>query len=424
MNTQRSEQLKRVLDVLGSSTAIIATAPILAIAAVTIRLTEGPPVLFRQERVGQYGKPFTILKFRTMTSAPDGAKISSDRDGRITPVGRLLRRWKIDEAPQFFNVVRGDMSLVGPRPEIPHFVNLWDADKRTQILDYRPGITDPTAIAMRNESEILARVENPEQYYINVLLPQKVNGYHKYVISQSTLGDLRILLDTAVAVARPKMQRSAADYPEIPPGPANGPAGEPITFRELEASDAPRAAEVHHASFPHFFLSTLGKPFLRSLYYAFAKDPNTVTVAALRGETLIGIAAGPLHSASYLKKLAKRHSMRFTLGAMPAFLRNPLTILQVATRLRAGNEPPMPANSLLSSICVDVTAQGSGVGQMLLDQWWQRTVERGSSGAYLTTDADSNDRTIRFYQQAGWTKHSSYTTPEGRNMIVMHRELR
>lgn len=191
---------------------LIVLSPVMAVIAVAVRRDSPGPALFRQERIGMGGRPFTMLKFRTMaaTSTPSTAKDSSRDpnvlvtaagDPRVTRVGARLRSSKLDELPQLVNVVRGEMALVGPRPEVARYVALWAEADRQAILSVRPGITDPAAIHLRREEELLAAQDDPERYYRTTLLPQKVAMYRDYVESRTFLGDLRILLQTVASVA-------------------------------------------------------------------------------------------------------------------------------------------------------------------------------------------------------------------------------
>ncbi|WBB81579.1 sugar transferase [Micromonospora sp. WMMD882] len=190
---------KRVFDVAVAAVALLLCSPLLLLIALAVRLEDGGPALFRQERAGRHGRPFRIHKFRTMRVAP-GAAVTSDNDDRITRVGRFLRGSKLDELPQFYDVLVGHMSLVGPRPEVRRYVASWPPPARRRILSVRPGITDPAAITYRNESAELAAVARPEEYYLSVVLPRKVEMYLRYVETRSFLGDLRILVHTVRAV--------------------------------------------------------------------------------------------------------------------------------------------------------------------------------------------------------------------------------
>lgn len=194
---------KRVLDLVLATTGLVATGPALAIIAVAIRLDSAGPVIFVQERVGREGQPFRIYKFRTLHHDSGGALVTASGDRRVTRVGALLRRTKLDELVQLWNVVRGDMSLVGPRPEVPTYAALWPSDLRPLILSVRPGITDPVSIAFRDEADELARVADPEQHYRTVLLPHKARLYAKYVQNRSLVGDVVILVQTVATVLRP-----------------------------------------------------------------------------------------------------------------------------------------------------------------------------------------------------------------------------
>lgn len=192
--------MKRVLDVIASALGLIFTSPVLAVAAIAVKRDSPGPVIFRQQRVGLGGHPFDIWKFRTMRQDAPGAAVTVGDDPRITRSGRFLRSTKLDELPQLVNVLRGDMSLVGPRPEVPYYVDMWPAAAKGQILSVRPGITDPASIEFRRESEELALADDPEAYYVDVVLPRKVALYCDYVDQRSLTGDLVILARTAFSV--------------------------------------------------------------------------------------------------------------------------------------------------------------------------------------------------------------------------------
>ncbi len=167
-----SEIARVVFDRAAAGIGLIILAPLLIVVAVAAAAIDGLPIFFRQRRIGRFGRPFTLLKFRSMQAAP-GPRITVAGDGRVTPLGRVLRRYKIDEIPQLWNVVRGEMSLVGPRPELPEYIEA--ADPRRQfVLDARPGITDLASLLYRDEEEILARSANPECCYREHILPDKL----------------------------------------------------------------------------------------------------------------------------------------------------------------------------------------------------------------------------------------------------------
>lgn len=193
--------MRRVVDVLVSGVCLIVFAPALALIGVAIKLESKGPVIFRQSRVGREDEPFEILKFRTMKEESGGPLVTPGSDPRITQVGRFLRSTKLDELPQLLNVIRGEMALVGPRPEVREYVDLWPKDLKPLILSVRPGITDPAALVYRRESEMLAEADDPERYYREVLLPTKAIMYANYVRTRSIIGDLRILAMTARKVA-------------------------------------------------------------------------------------------------------------------------------------------------------------------------------------------------------------------------------
>ncbi|MCB0885469.1 MAG: sugar transferase, partial [Propionibacteriaceae bacterium] len=177
--------LKRAFDVASSAVGLVVLSPVFLVVAALIKAKDRGPVFFRQERVGLHGRTFRIHKFRTMRVANAGVLITSADDDRITPVGAFLRRTKLDELPQLIDVLRGDMSVVGPRPEVPRYVAMWGDDARAEILSVRPGISDPAAIAFRNEQDVLAAADDPERHYVEVILPQKVAMYLDYVRTRS-----------------------------------------------------------------------------------------------------------------------------------------------------------------------------------------------------------------------------------------------
>lgn len=189
--------MKRLLDIVLSLAAILLSCPLLLTVVAMIRLEGGGPVLFRQERVGLRGRSFHILKFRTMRPDGQGLGITVAGDDRITPLGRRLRSSKLDELPQLFNVLKGEMSLVGPRPELPAYVALWAADDRARVLSVRPGITDFASLIFRQEESLLAAQPDPEDYYRRILVPQKLRLARYYVRTRSCGLDLWLLAQTA-----------------------------------------------------------------------------------------------------------------------------------------------------------------------------------------------------------------------------------
>ena len=191
---------KRLLDVtIAVPLLILLLLPMLVIAAATL-ICSGPPVLFTQERIGRFGRRFRILKYRTMKQGAEQYGTSTVAgDPRITGIGRLLRKWKLDELPQLWNVIRGDMSLVGPRADVPGFMDRLHGEERL-ILRLRPGITGPATLAYRNEEVILAGQRDPEKYNAEVLFPDKVRINRTYLDRLSLADDLRYLTATFAAI--------------------------------------------------------------------------------------------------------------------------------------------------------------------------------------------------------------------------------
>lgn len=190
--------VKRAFDLFCSAVGLVALAPVFTVVAVSIRIDSPGPVFFRQERVGRFGRVFRIHKFRTMRHRPDvgGPSITVGIDSRVTRLGALLRRYKIDELPQLIDVFEGSMSLVGPRPEVPEYVAHYPVEDRDIVLSVRPGITDLASLEFSDESSLLARAEDPQRFYVEEVLPMKIKYYREYVGTRTLIGDVRIILAT------------------------------------------------------------------------------------------------------------------------------------------------------------------------------------------------------------------------------------
>lgn len=188
--------IARWLEVIISGLGMILSVPLLVPAAVAIALTSPGPIIFRQQRVGRNGELFVLYKLRTMRMVDEGPQVTARGDERVTTIGRILRRTKVDELPELWNVLKGDMSLVGPRPEVPRYVDLED-DMWGLVLQSRPGITDPVTLLLRNEEALLAEVKGDhERFYINTLQPLKLQGYVDYLRNRSWWSDIKVLSRT------------------------------------------------------------------------------------------------------------------------------------------------------------------------------------------------------------------------------------
>lgn len=204
--------MSRVRDLVLCVSAMVILTPVLLLIALLIRLESSGPALFNQQRVGRYGRPFTLYKFRTMRTGSTGPLVTAASDDRITRVGAVLRRSKLDELPQLWNVIRGDMSLVGPRPEVARYVAQIPDDLRVEILSVLPGVTDPTTARLRDEERLLAGAADPQRAYAEVLLPIKAREQAAYTRSRSFGSDCAVLLRTLRAIATPS---PAAGGPEV-----------------------------------------------------------------------------------------------------------------------------------------------------------------------------------------------------------------
>lgn len=195
--------MKRLFDIVASGLGLVVLSPVFLLLAVWIKLDSKGPVFYRQVRVGYKNRDFRIFKFRSMKQGADKGSLVTigKRDPRVTNSGYFIRRLKLDELPQLINVLTGDMSLVGPRPEVRHYVDYWTPEQM-HVLDVRPGITDPASIRFRNESELMAQVEDPEKYYIEVIMQEKIKLYLEYVEKQGFWYDLGLILKTFFVIAR------------------------------------------------------------------------------------------------------------------------------------------------------------------------------------------------------------------------------
>ena len=192
--------IPRPVEIALATVVLVVAAPFIAVAAIALAITSRGSVIFRQERMGQGGQPFVLYKLRTMRSSRHGVEVTAGDDDRITRVGKLLRRTKIDELPELWNVIKGDMSLCGPRPEVPKYVDLENPEWRL-LLTVRPGITDPVTMRLRNEEILLQAVKGDrERFYLEVLQPIKLRGYLEYLKQRTWRRDMMVLWQSVVAV--------------------------------------------------------------------------------------------------------------------------------------------------------------------------------------------------------------------------------
>ncbi len=189
--------MKRAFDIIASGLGLIVLSPLFLVLAIWIKLDSKGPVFYRQVRVGYKNKDFRIFKFRSMRVGADKGSLVTigGHDPRVTKSGYFIRKFKFDELPQLINVFLGDMSLVGPRPEVRHYVDYWTPEQM-HVLDVRPGITDPASIKFRNENELMEQAEDPEKYYIEVIMQEKIKLYLEYVEKHSFLYDIGLIFKT------------------------------------------------------------------------------------------------------------------------------------------------------------------------------------------------------------------------------------
>ena len=192
--------LKRIFDFILSLCGLMILSPLFLLIAIWIKIDSPGPVFFRQERVGHLGRLFRMHKFRTMFADASGISLTVGDDPRVTHCGRFLRRFKLDELPQLLDVLQGDMSLVGPRPEVPRYMAQYPEDVRKLVLSVPPGITDIAAIKFKNENELLKNSQDPEKDYIEKILPIEIKYYQEYIANRSLALDLKLIFQTIKAI--------------------------------------------------------------------------------------------------------------------------------------------------------------------------------------------------------------------------------
>lgn len=199
---KNNKGLPQWFNFLSALLGIIFLFPLFIVVAILIKFTSKGPVFFKQKRVGENLNEFYLYKFRTMVENPEGLKITVKGDKRITKIGKILRKTKIDEFPQLINVLKGDMAIVGPRPEVKEYVEL-NIDEWKKIMEIKPGITDPVTLKLRNEEELLLKAKNPDEFYKNCLAKFKIKGYLYYLSKRTIFFDIKIILTTLIGVFFP-----------------------------------------------------------------------------------------------------------------------------------------------------------------------------------------------------------------------------
>ena len=242
---------KRISDFLTAAAGLVLLAPVFVLVAVAVKLDSDGPVFFRQERLGRHGVLFRIFKFRSMVSDADqrGGKLTVGGDTRVTRVGGFLRRHKLDELPQLINVLRGEMSMVGPRPEVPEYAEMFPVEFK-RILEVRPGITHRTTLLFRNEEELLATTLDPAETYVQTIMPAKMRLYIDALGEQSVMEDVRTIVETVFRVGETITARDLAlDIPRIGnivtgPSVAPRPMARPVEAAFVEPSVRSRVRQT------------------------------------------------------------------------------------------------------------------------------------------------------------------------------------
>ena len=213
MNSEVDRALKRALDLAFAGGALALSWPAFLALAAVIKWEDGGSALYVQERVGRFGRPFRLFKFRTMRQRSvdtAGLPITVGDDDRVTRVGRFLRRTRLDELPQLLNILRGEMSVVGPRPEVSRYVALY-SDEQRAVLEVKPGLTDPATLAFRGEADVLGASEDPERTYIEIVMPEKLAMNLEYLRQRDVGSDLSLILQTVLTLASDELSREGEE---------------------------------------------------------------------------------------------------------------------------------------------------------------------------------------------------------------------
>ncbi|HAR94992.1 MAG TPA: hypothetical protein DCR97_03370 [Deltaproteobacteria bacterium] len=221
LNPSPKKGIPRIVEAVLALTGLVIASPLLGLGAILVALSSPGPILYRQERMGLHGRKFILYKFRSMRLNSSVLQVTAKNDGRVTWAGKFLRKTKIDELPELWNVLKGDMSVVGPRPEVERYVDL-DNPLWKQVLTVRPGITDPVTLSLRNEEELLGKVKgDPEEFYLGVLQPLKLQGYVDYLGQRDAWRDFVVILWTIVVIIFPNKAPAfsflASSTPPSPP---------------------------------------------------------------------------------------------------------------------------------------------------------------------------------------------------------------
>jgi len=437
---KRSRGLKRAFDVVLSILGLTVFSPAMAVIWLRMKRESDGPVLYAGRRVGLGGREFNMYKFRSMVVNADrlGGSSTSDDDPRLTAIGRSLRRYKLDELPQLLNVLRGDMSFVGPRPQVPEEVAGY-TDAERLLLTVRPGITDWASLRFHNEGEILRGREDPDTAYQRLVRPEKIRLGLEYVRRATMKDDIKILVKTALLpwTRGERRGQGNTEMPE-PVGATSEKIGTKIgsfSVREMRASEIDLVVDVCVAGSTPTFTFRLGPRFLRSQFKAFvgSRQGCALTCWDVEDGQLVGYVCGTQDLARHYRGWLRQNLLNLPLLAAvfwnPAMAsglvrrgRRLLGIISLRRKRASARGDPEPADAILMQVLVRPDRRHQGIGSILVQAFTDEMARRGMGRIELWVRSE-NTPARRLYEQLGWTPVRSETDTKGSSRWLYRLEL-
>lgn len=424
---KNSLRIKRIFDVIVSLIMLACVSPIMFALALAIKLDSPGEIFYRQERITQYGKRFRIHKFRTMVTNAEkmGTQVTVKNDARITRVGKGLRKYRLDELPQLIDILIGDMSFVGTRPEVTKYVKQYKPEYMATFL-LPAGVTSEASIKYKDEDRLLENAENVDAVYVNKVLPEKMKYNLESIKKFSFLREIWTIVKTVFAVMKKDKAAniSTTEWKGEVKKTRSKSRIDGVKIVELKNRDRiPEVVEVHMRSFSGFFLTFLGKGFLKQLYTGFMNYQGSGLLVAIDNNKVKGFLAYSDDLSGFYKYLIKKKFLPFAWYAGCAFLRKPQIIVRLLRAFAYSDDAIRSEKYIeLSSIGVLPETEGIGVGSKLITVLKTKaaTLNKKQNEKYeyikLETDAIDNDGANYFYQKNGFLLDHEYETPEGRKM--------
>ncbi len=406
---QISLLFKRVFDFVISLILFMLFFPLYIVIPIVIVIDSRGNPFFSQIRITQYGKKFKIYKFRTMVMNAEelGASVTVNNDTRITRVGKILRKYRLDEIPQIVNIILGDMSFCGTRPESPFYVKQYTAEMFATLL-LPAGVTSEASIMFKDEARLLMGVENPDEFYVKNILPQKMECNLNSIRKFSFLREIQTIINTVFAVLQEERNETLVID-----------SSEQIDIKRMERNEKQinEIVEIHMQTFEGFFLTFLGRGFLRQLYKGFSTYDKAGIYVAVQGEKIVGFLAYSENISQFYSYIIKHQLVQFAWYSIGAVIRQPLAMARL---IRAFLKPAEAKRNCeyieLSSIGVLPDKKNKQIGSRLIKALQNQYL--GTQFAYikLETDAEDNEAANFFYRKNGFVLTDTYHTREGRKM--------